>query len=444
MPFVSAICTNCGATLKVDNSKDASICEFCGTPFIVEKAINNYNTTNNISNSVVNIFGGNSADFVIRAGTLEKYNGASTQVIIPDSVTSIGDRAFEECSGLTSVTIPDSVTSIGSSAFSGCSGLTKLKISDGLINIGTGAFSNCSSLQEFTIPNGVINIGAGAFSGCSGLVEITIPGKVKNIYHSVFNNSAFSNCSNLTHVTISDGIEYIWDNSFRECESIASVSLPESVKSIGKYAFSYCSSLSKITIPRNVTDIGEAAFCGCASLNSITIPDSVTSIGDNAFKGCSRLTSVTIPDSVTSIGYMAFAGCKLTDIRIPDTVKKVGGSFVDDNVQIVASKDWKKEHWNAHRSLNSYKPGEGCYIATSVYGSYDCPSVWTLRRYRDYCLYNYWLGRIFIKIYYLLSPTMVKLFDNKNWFKKFWQIILDKLVKKLNEKGYEDIPYNDK
>lgn len=75
MPLVQANCTNCGANLEVDNTKDAAICPYCGTPFIVEKAINNYNTTNNIRADVVNVYGGNSADFVIRAGVLEKYNG---------------------------------------------------------------------------------------------------------------------------------------------------------------------------------------------------------------------------------------------------------------------------------------------------------------------------------------------------------------------------------
>jgi len=87
---------------------------------------------------------------------------------------------------------------------------------------------------------------------------------------------------------------------------------------------------------------------------------------------------------------------------------------------------------------------KGCYIATCVYGSYDCKEVWRLRRYRDYYLDNHWFGRIFIKLYYYISPTLVKLFGNKKWFKKISKKLLDKKIAKLINKGYEDTPYNDK
>lgn len=86
----------------------------------------------------------------------------------------------------------------------------------------------------------------------------------------------------------------------------------------------------------------------------------------------------------------------------------------------------------------------GCYVATAVYGSYDCPQVWTLRRFRDYTLAKTWYGRLFIKTYYAISPTLVKWFGNTTWFKKMWRGRLDKMVKKLQENGVENTPYNDK
>ena len=86
----------------------------------------------------------------------------------------------------------------------------------------------------------------------------------------------------------------------------------------------------------------------------------------------------------------------------------------------------------------------GCYIATCVYGSYDCPQVWRLRRYRDYYLDNKWYGRLFIKIYYFISPTLVKLFGKKEWFKKPLKKLLDKKLVKLEREGYEDTAYTDK
>ncbi len=86
----------------------------------------------------------------------------------------------------------------------------------------------------------------------------------------------------------------------------------------------------------------------------------------------------------------------------------------------------------------------GCYVATAVYGSYDCPQVWTLRRYRDYTLDETWYGRLFIKTYYAISPTLVKWFGHTEWFKKMWKGKLDRMVAKLQSNGVESTPYQDK
>ena len=146
MPLVNAKCTNCGANLEVDNAKDAAICPYCGSAYIVENAINNYNitnnTTNNISAYVVNAFGGNSGDFVIRGGVLEKYTGAAAEVVIPNNVTIIGEQAFDRCAGITSVTIPNSVREIKSWAFSGCENLTEIALPEGIKEIPDVAFSD--------------------------------------------------------------------------------------------------------------------------------------------------------------------------------------------------------------------------------------------------------------------------------------------------------------
>lgn len=88
--------------------------------------------------------------------------------------------------------------------------------------------------------------------------------------------------------------------------------------------------------------------------------------------------------------------------------------------------------------------GGGCYVATAVYGSYDCPEVWTLRRYRDYELAETWHGRLFIKTYYAISPTIVKWFGDTAWFKKMWKGKLDRMVSNLQQKGFENTPYEDR
>ncbi len=238
------------------------------------------------------------------------FQGCSSlkSVTIPDSVTSIGSSAFLGCSGLTSVTIPDSVTSIGSSVFYGCSGLTSVTIPDSVTSIGDGAFFRCSRLPSITIPESVTSIGNEAFYGCDSLASVTIPDSVTSI-----GGSAFKYCSSLTTVTISDIVTIIGYEAFFGCSSLKSVTIPDSVKGIGEGAFSGCSSLKSVTIPDSVTSIGWYAFSGCSSLKSVTIPDSVKGISAGAFSGCSSLTSVTIPDSVTSIGEYAFSNCsKLT------------------------------------------------------------------------------------------------------------------------------------
>ena len=96
------------------------------------------------------------------------------------------------------------------------------------------------------------------------------------------------------------------------------------------------------------------------------------------------------------------------------------------------------------RKDNNNPDEEGCYIATAVYGSYDCPEVWTLRRFRDYTLYESWYGRVFIRTYYAISPTLVRWFGQTQWFKKTWSTLLDRFVIRLNNDGFANTPYNDR
>ena len=147
------------------------------------------------------------------------------------NVTSIGDWAFDGCSGLTSVSIPNSVASIGEGAFRSCSSLTSITIPNSVVSVGNWAFRGCSGLTSVIIGNGVTSIGIYAFYNCSGLTSMTIPNSVTSI-----GDYAFHGCSGLVSVTIPNSVTSIGDYAFYDC-NLRTIILPASVSSIGKGAF---------------------------------------------------------------------------------------------------------------------------------------------------------------------------------------------------------------
>ena len=210
------------------------------------------------------------------------------------SGTSVKERAFYGCSGLTSITIPNSVTSIGSSAFYGCSSLTSITIPNSLTSIGSSAFYGCNNLTSVTIPDSVISIGQGAFSGCSSLENITIP---------FVGGSKTATSADSTTL-----FGYIFGTS-----SYVGGTATEQSYSSGYYVTNYIpESLKRVTVTGG--NILYGAFYDCRGLTSIAIPNSVTSIGHYAFYDCRGLTSITIPNSVTSIRENAFANCSLAEV----------------------------------------------------------------------------------------------------------------------------------
>ena len=300
-----------------------------------------------------------------------------TDLVIPNSVTSIRPYAFYGCSSLTSVTIPNSVTSIGDRTFEGCSSLTSVTIPNSVTDIWERAFSCCSSLTSITIPNSVTGIADDAFEGCSSLTSVTIPNSVTSI-----GVSAFSGCSSLTNITISNGVTSIGDCAFEGCSSLTNVTIPNSVTSIGDLVFYDCTGLTNVTISSSVASIGRYAFFNCSNLTSVTIPNSVKNIETGAFEGCSSLTSVTIPNSVTDIEDGTFEGCSsLTNVTIPNSVTSIGRTAFDrcarlDGVAILNSECQISE---AYRY--DHTPALGYVSRTTIYGYIDSTAQEYAKKY---------------------------------------------------------------
>ena len=273
-----------------------------------------------------------------------------SEIVIPSSVTSIGDFAFSGCDSLSEIVIPSSVTSIGDWAFFRCSSLKYISIPKSVVCLNGNPFAywngklECLSpyyiyeddvlfnkdkskiisfrnqnIKSYVIPSSVTSIGDSAFYGCRSLSEIVIPSSVTSI-----GKGAFSYCRSLSEIVIPSSVTSIGDFAFSGCDSLSEIVIPSSVTSIGKGAFSYCRSLSEIVIPSSVTSIGDSAFSYCDSLSEIVIPSSVISIGKGVFSYCGSLSEIVIPFSVTSIGDSAFYDCKFPDNLKQELISRFG------------------------------------------------------------------------------------------------------------------------
>ena len=252
-------------------------------------------------------------NYIIKASSFFNNNNL-TNVIIPNSVTSIGSASFYDCSELTSVIIGNGVTHIGNFSFYDCYKINNLTIGNNVALIGDKAFAYCSGLTNVTIPNSVTSIGSQSFYNCSKITSVKIPNSVTSI-----GDNAFNGCSNLTSVEIGSCIKNIKNGTFRDCYNLKTLIIGDSVESIGEYAFEGCSSLEKIIIPDSVTSIGNYAFEGCKNIIEITIGKNVESIGDFAFKDCKghkviNYSKLEIEKGVLNHGYVGTYASNITKI----------------------------------------------------------------------------------------------------------------------------------
>ena len=295
------------------------------------------------------------------------------QVKIPSSYTEITDSMFYGCSSLNKVTFQGtSVTKIANSAFYGC-GFTSFEVPDSVTTIGNNAFDSCKTLETVTLKHGLKEIGNNAFKDCAALIAPQLPNTVTSLGEKVF-----LNCTGFVSVTIPSSITAIPNSAFSGCTNLASIDFPDNVESIGEKAFENCTSLKSITLPKNLTSVTGQAFTGCTSLTTIkaheeskvysnptsgsytgvllnadkteiiafplgntsssitftSIASTITKIGDYAFYSNTKISSLTFT-SIKEIGNYAFNSCtNIGSVSIPDSVVTIGNYAFDGDTKI--------------------------------------------------------------------------------------------------------------
>ena len=259
---------------------------------------------------------------------------------------------------------------------------------------------------------------------------------------------AFCRNINIEKIILPGSVTLIEGRAFLSCRNLKEIVLPDSIFSIGAMAFGDCTNLERIKLPKGLRRINVNLFSGCESLKEVIIPDGVIKIESECFTNCRSLREIVIPASVKCINGFPFYCCNLEKIIFeePNNMEEITNSifYRSEKVPEIVASDTFKRKFEKYLSINEVSSnGGGCYIATCVYGSYNCPQVWALRRYRDYVLSQSWYGRIFIKCYYKVSPILVRLYGDKVWFRNFWKLRLDKTIDNLIKRGIKDTFYND-
>ena len=244
--------------------------------------------------------------------------------------------------------IPNSVISIGETAFQNCKYLEKAIMPRNLTTIGNEAFSWCKKIAVVEIPNSVSKIGRHAFDNCTNLVTVKVPGNVTTI-----EDGTFSFCTGLTNVVICDGVKCIDYGAFMNCTELESVEIPSSVTQIGTGAFTACVRLKNIDISSNITTINDEVFYGCESFTSIEIPSGIVDIKYYAFYQCINLIDIVIPNSVEIIEDYAFAGCpSLTDVYYTGTEEQWNAITIGESNEALLN---ATIHYNYHEHVTELR-----------------------------------------------------------------------------------------
>lgn len=306
----------------------------------------------------------------IQDGVLLGYYGLGGDIVLPNTVTKIGDDALKGNDNIVSITIPGSVKDIGNNAFKGCTKLERViftnpeKTNKNLI-IRLSAFQNCKKLTECEIPARAYQVVGNIFKGCTSLTEVkvnaanpyyftrdgvlfgpalvgykpqydgayalqsypagrqgayTIPSEVNGKEIDQIWTSGFEGAASLTDITIPASIERLGTAAF-ENTGLTHVTIPDTVQQVDPAVFQNCTELVSVKLPAGLAEIDQYMFANCTSLQYVDMPDSITKINIYAFHNCTSLTSLALPKGLTSLSVGCFEKCyNLQHVVVPPSV----------------------------------------------------------------------------------------------------------------------------
>ncbi len=294
-------------------------------------------------------------NFTFINGILKKYIGLSKEAVIPEGTVRIDKDAFKNCEYIENVEIPNTVKTIGERAFSGCVNLKEIILPSSVLFIENEAFSNCEKLEKVRIDGSLTCVSKRCFYECKGLISVYLSDFVK-----IIDEEAFYGCSKLEKLRISGNIEMIGESAFERCISLRSfysedetkegIVFPESLIKIHDKAFLSCFSLEEVSFGNKIESIGKKAF-SASDIKSLYLPESLSYLGENAFSDCKKLKKAHINGKELSIETYTFRGC----IELSEIVFGAGVSFIAN-----------KAFWKC-KSINKIIPNSILYEKTNVF-----------------------------------------------------------------------------
>ncbi len=338
-----------------------------------------------------------------------KDNPNLVMILLPNSIVSIGERAFEGSALKNLFTIPYKVVTIKKNAFSGCSDVTNFSFPNSLKTIESGAFSGCTKAGTFVFPDNLESIGSYAFYGCEALHTFNFPVNLKTVGDYAFSNCSaytaalnlhdnihygegvFSGCRGLTSVTLNAPMDTIPGSFFSGCTNLTNVVLPSSIKVISNLVFENCNSLSNIDLA-GINSIGDFAFSGCSGLTSVNLSNSLTNMGTNAFQGAGLL-SIELPTSLSGIPASAFDVCsELKSVYLPDNIESISANAFRNCIKLETIFSKRIVPPVAHATSFSNVNKNTCmvYVPQDAIYDYETAMVWRdfYKIYKDDVLDN--------------------------------------------------------